>query len=175
MKIYTRKGDDGGTALFSGRRTAKSDPVVAAVGDLDALSAALGLALLAYSAAATELRTVQHNLYVVSAIISAEGKRPELVFPEAETDRLEALLDEVSAHLPELKDFIYPGQSEAGTRLHLARAIARRAERGVAALDTPAAPLSVLSYLNRLSDLLFVWARAADLDAGHESTPLASR
>ncbi|BCJ92261.1 ATP--cob(I)alamin adenosyltransferase [Terrihabitans soli] len=172
MKLYTKKGDRGETALFSGRRTRKSDPHINVVGDLDELSAALGLAAIAFPAGAQDIRTIQHDLYAISALISAEGKRPELVFSDAEARRLEVIIDDVSNTLPELRDFIYPGESEASARLHMARVVARRAERGMAALN-PQVPPAVSAYINRLSDLLFVWARRVDFDAGHASVPLA--
>lgn len=172
MKIYTRKGDRGETSLFSGRRATKADDCVAAVGDLDELTAALGLAALGYQEAAKDIRTIQHDLYAISALVSAEGKRPEIVFSEDEARRLETMIDAASETLPELRDFIYPGESEASSRLHMARTIARRAERAIAVLNPPP-PRAVTAYLNRLSDLLFVWARRVDHDAGHASVPLA--
>lgn len=175
MKIYTKKGDAGETLLFSGRRAAKADPLIVAGGDLDELSAALGLARLACPPVATDLRAIQHELYVLGAVLSAEGKRAEPVFPVNATGRLESLIDAVEARLPPLRDFIYPGESEAGSRLHMARAIARRAERNVAALAEPAAPAAALAYLNRLSDLLFVWARAADMAEGYDAALLSVR
>ena len=171
MKLYTKKGDGGKTSLFSGRRTEKSDPCVNVVGDLDELSAALGLAAIAYPSARVEIRTIQHDLYAISAVISSEGQRPELVFSDVEARRLETIIDYVSDVLPPLRDFIYPGESEASSRLHMARVIARRAERSLTALEPPA-PASVKAYINRLSDLLFVWARRADHDAGHAAAPL---
>jgi len=172
MKIYTKKGDAGRTQLFSGRRVEKSAPAVVATGDLDELSAALGLARVACPALTEELRGIQRDLYILGAVLSAEGTRAEPVFPADATERLEKLIDATEAALPELRDFIHPGESEGGARLHLARAIVRRAERSVAALKKPAAPPQVLSYLNRLSDLLFVWARKADLDSGAQDRRL---
>lgn len=166
MKIYTKKGDAGETMLFSGRRVAKSSWAVIAAGDLDEVSAALGLARIVCPSIAQDLREVQRDLYVIGAVVSGEGKRKEPALQDDAVRRLEKLIDNVEAGLPELRDFIYPGESEGGARLHLARAITRRAERSVSALDTPPAPAAVLSYLNRLSDLLFVWARKADFDAG---------
>lgn len=171
MKLYTKKGDSGDTALFSGRSARKSDPCVNVVGDLDELSAALGLAAITYPAVASHIRAIQHDLYAISALISAEGTRPELGFSEEEAKRLEGIIDQVSDTLPELRDFIYPGESEASARLHMARVVARRAERALTALSPPASP-AVSAYVNRLSDLLFVWARRVDFDAGHASVPL---
>lgn len=166
MKLYTRKGDAGDTALFSGRRAAKYDPRVAAVGDLDELSAALGLARLANPAVDRDLHCIQTELYTISAVLSAEGTHPGIALDPAAVDVLEDAIDEISDRLPPLRDFIIPGRAEASCRLHLARAIARRAERNAALLDEPAPPHAVLAYLNRLSDLLFAMARDADHRAG---------
>lgn len=169
MKIYTRKGDAGETSLLSGRRAGKTDPAIAAAGDIDELSACLGMVRIAFPAVAAPIREIQRDLYVIGAVLSAEGRRAEYSLDQAAVPRMEAMIDAVSETLPELRDFIYPGETEAGTRCHLARAVARRAERGVAALQRPPAPPAVLAYLNRLSDLLFVWARAADLAGGAEA------
>jgi len=175
MKIYTKKGDAGETSLFSGRRTTKSDPLIAAVGDLDELSAALGLAGLSYPSAFEQLRAAQHELYLISAVLSAEGRDVKSALHQDAVVRLERIIDEVEARLPPLRNFIYPGETEAGSRLHMARAITRRAERAVATLDSPAAPQIALAYLNRLSDLLFVWARSADAASGREASLLSLR
>jgi cob(I)alamin adenosyltransferase len=165
-KLYTRKGDSGATSLFSGRRTEKFDPRVAAVGDLDELSASVGLARLAYPPANDLLRSVQRGLYTISAVLSAENRPIKTNLSETEVAALEAEIDRISAALPELREFIFPGEDESSCRLHLARAVARRAERSIAGLVEPAAPKIVLSYLNRLSDLLFTLARQADLSQG---------
>jgi len=165
-KLYTKKGDGGRTSLFSGRRAEKFDPRVAAVGDLDELSASIGLARVAYSPANELLRSVQRALYVISAIVSAETRSIDVKFDEAEIEALESEIDRVSSGLPELREFIFPGDAEESCRLHVARAVARRAERGISALTEPAPPKPVLAYLNRLSDLLFVLARQADQSQG---------
>lgn len=166
-KLYTKKGDRGQTSLFSGRRAAKFDPRVAAVGDLDELSASLGLARLVFPEGNDLLSGAQKALYTISAIVSAEARKIDLAFNDAETAALEAEIDRATDALPPLRDFIYPGEAEASARLHMARAVARRAERSVAALDEPPVPESALAYLNRLSDLLFALARLADLHSGH--------
>jgi cob(I)alamin adenosyltransferase len=171
-KLYTRKGDKGQTSLFSGRRAEKFDPCVAAVGDIDELSASIGLARIAYPPANDLLRSVQRALYTISALISAEGRVVNTRFDEAEVSALESEIDRLSAALPELRDFIFPGEAEQSCRLHMARAIARRAERGVAALVEPPPPAQVLAYLNRLSDLLFMLARQADQSLGQAEKPL---
>ncbi|MEF3367130.1 cob(I)yrinic acid a,c-diamide adenosyltransferase [Methylocystis sp. 9N] len=174
IKLYTKKGDRGETSLFSGRRAAKSDPRVAAVGDLDELSASLGLARVAFPCANDSLRRSQQALYRISALVSAEGRKIDLAFEGAEVDALEAEIDRASAALPPLRDFIYPGEGEASGRLHMARAIARRAERSIAALEEPPAPENALAYLNRLSDLLFALARQADQQSGRDESLLSS-
>jgi cob(I)alamin adenosyltransferase len=165
-KLYTRKGDGGATSLFSGRRAEKFDPRVGAVGDLDELSASVGLARLAYPSANDLLRSVQRALYTISAIVSAEDRPTEMTLSDAEVIALEDEIDRISERLPELREFIYPGADEASCRLHFARAVARRAERAIAGLVEPAAPATSLAFLNRLSDLLFVLARQADYSHG---------
>lgn len=167
IKLYTKKGDRGETSLFSGRRAAKFDPRVAAVGDLDELSASLGLARVAFPDASDLLCDAQKALYKISAIVSAEGRKIDLAFDDAEVAALEAEIDRASDALPPLRDFIYPGEAEASAHLHMARAVARRAERAIAALDEPPPSDNVLAYLNRLSDLLFALARLADQQSGH--------
>lgn len=174
MKLYTRKGDDGGTALFSGRRAEKWDARVAAVGDLDELSAAIGLARLANPAATPELHRIQNEIYGISAALSAEGRHDDLAPGADAVLRLEAMIDEITDRLPPLRDFIIPGRAEASARMHLARAIARRAERGIAALDAPPTAAAVLAYINRLSDLLFAMARDADHREGLGDAELRS-
>lgn len=111
---------------------------------------------------------MQKALYTISAVLSSEGARPNLSIDVTETATLEKYIDELSERLPPLRDFIYPGDSEASTRLHIARAVARRAERAVSALRDPEAPADVLAYLNRMSDALFVMARWADYAGGLE-------
>ncbi|ARN80506.1 cob(I)yrinic acid a,c-diamide adenosyltransferase [Methylocystis bryophila] len=167
-KLYTRKGDGGKTSLFSGRRAEKFDPRVAAVGDLDELSASIGLARIAYPPSNDLLRSIQRALYVISAIVSAELRSIDVKFDAAEVEALEVEIDRLTAELPELSEFILPGDAEPSCRLHMTRAVARRAERAVAALAEPAPPKSVLAYLNRLSDLLFVMGRQADHTQGKE-------
>jgi cob(I)alamin adenosyltransferase len=172
-KIYTKKGDRGKTSLFSGRRVEKFDHRVAAVGDLDELSAAIGMARLVNEGLSDSLYAIQQTLYIISAIVSAEDRKVDgLVLPEVEIHKLEESIDRVSASLPPLKDFIIPGQGEPSCRLHVARAVSRRAERHISALRDPTPPDNVLAYLNRLSDLLFVFARLADHDRGMVELPL---
>ena len=172
-KVYTKKGDRGQTSLFSGRRVEKFDSRVAAVGDLDEVSAAIGMARLVNENLSDSLYAIQQTLYTISAIVSAEDRQVAgLSLQEVEVQKLEDSIDRVSASLPPLKDFIIPGQAEPSCRLHLARAVARRAERNIAALRDPPPSAVVLAYLNRLSDVLFVFARLADHDRGMIELPL---
>ena len=159
-RIYTRGGDKGETSLGDGSRISKLDPRVAAMGDVDELNSLVGWA--------GGLERVQNELFDLGADLAVpfvEGDERLRITDEA-VDRLEREIDEANAPLPELKSFVLPGGSERAVRLFLARAVCRRAERTVLAVpDTN--PL-VAVYLNRLSDLLFVLARAANAEAGVE-------
>ena len=159
-RIYTRGGDKGETSLGDGSRISKLDPRVAAMGDVDELNSLVGWA--------GGLERIQNELFDLGADLAVpfvEGDERLRITDEA-VGRLEREIDEANASLPELKSFVLPGGSERAVRLFLARAVCRRAERTVLAVpDTN--PL-VAVYLNRLSDLLFVLARAANAEAGVE-------
>jgi len=173
MKIYTRTGDNGSTQRPGGQRARKADPLIAAVGEIDELNSHVGLCLQACGQQrqiAEALKAVQPDLLAAGAIVAsgeAEGKGPP---DDAAVKRMERHIDAMTDKLPELKNFIIPGGCELACRLHVARAVCRRAERAVvAAADAGAqVPPVVLRYLNRLSDLLFVLARAANAAAGTE-------
>jgi cob(I)alamin adenosyltransferase len=171
-KIYTRGGDRGETSLGDGARVSKLDPRVAGYGAVDELNSQLGL-VLALSEVDDELRgtlaRIQNELFDVGADLSvpfAEGDE-RLRVTQAQVDELERLCDRHNERLPELKSFVLPGGSELAARLHVARAVCRRAELGAlaAAEESPIDPL-VPVYLNRLSDLLFILAREGN--AGEE-------
>jgi cob(I)alamin adenosyltransferase len=153
-RIYTRGGDKGETSLGDGSRVSKLDSRVAAMGDVDELNSFLGMA--------GGLDRIQNELFDLGADLSvpfAEGGERLRVTDEA-ISRLEEEIDATNQTLPDLKSFVLPGGSERAARLFLARAVCRRAERAVLAVpDTN--PLAAI-YLNRLSDLLFVLARAAN-------------
>ena len=174
-RIYTRGGDAGETSLGDGSRASKLDPRIAAFGTVDELNSAVGLALVEAPAGMRPLlERVQNELFDVGADLSVpvavEGR---LRVTQEQVDALEAACDEWNADLPALKSFVLPGGSEASARLHVARATCRRAERD--ALEAEVNPLARV-YLNRLSDLLFILARAAN--AGGEEPlwkPGASR
>jgi cob(I)alamin adenosyltransferase len=179
-KIYTRGGDAGETSLGDGSRVSKLDPHIAAYGAVDELNSVLGLALVAVPGAMRDLlRRVQNELFDLGADLSvpfaaADGR---LRVSQEQIDALEAACDEWNAPLPELKSFVLPGGTEAAARLHVARAVCRRVERDAlrVARDVELNPLALV-YLNRLSDLLFILARAAN--AGGEEPlwePGASR
>jgi len=162
-KIYTRGGDAGETSLGDMSRVSKLDPLVRAYGAVDELNSVVGWVVV--EVASPALARVQNELFDVGADLSvpyAEGDGKLRIEQEA-IDRLEADCDEANAPLAELKSFILPGGSEQAARLHIARAVCRRAEREVleAAQQRPVNPLTVV-YLNRLSDLLFILARAAN-------------
>ena len=170
-RIYTRTGDAGETALGDGTRVAKTAPRVAAYGTVDEVNAALGLARLhAGGAPAEAIARIQNDLFDLGADLCrppAEGEdtaeRPPLRVVPAQVTRLETEIDAMNAALAPLRSFILPGGSALAAHLHMARTIARRAEREVltlAAAEAVGAP--ALTYLNRLSDWLFVAARAAN-------------
>jgi len=176
VKIYTKGGDAGETSMLSGERVSKADPHIAAVGDLDELSVALGFARIAHPKRADILKNIQQKLYQLSAMISFAGdklhERFQLDPGSAET--LEKLIDDIQSRLPPLKEFIYPGQTEAGCHLHQARVVARRTERGLALLPEEKRNAAI-PFINRLSDLLFVIAREADLDSGGQEEGYRNR
>jgi cob(I)alamin adenosyltransferase len=158
-RIYTRGGDKGETSLGDGSRISKLDPRVAAIGDVDELNSLVGLA--------GGLDRIQNELFDLGADLSVPFEVENRLRITAEAvERLEQEIDEANAALPDLKSFVLPGGSERAAQLYLARAVCRRAERSVLAVsDTN--PLCAV-YLNRLSDLLFVLARAANAEAGVE-------
>ncbi|MCC7538717.1 MAG: cob(I)yrinic acid a,c-diamide adenosyltransferase [Deltaproteobacteria bacterium] len=182
MKIYTRTGDRGDTGLFGGARVSKGSARVAAYGDVDELSAAIGLARVAVGAGDIDdaLAGAQRELFAVGAELSAQPGKDvgvPLVGPEA-VAHLESLMDRAEPELPPLRSFILAGGTEAAARLHLARCICRRAERAVVRLaDDPDEDVrnEVVVYLNRLSDTLFVLARLANARAGAADVPWEGR
>ena len=183
-KIYTRTGDDGTTGLVDGSRRAKHDPRMAAIGEVDELNSALGFAALVVEGETlANLRRIQNDLFDLGADLATPGddfEPSEMVLRTvaAQVVWLERAIDAANAPLAPLTSFILPGGSEAAARVHLARAIARRAERAATAL-AHAEPVNpqALGYLNRLSDYLFVLARAinASGDGDVQWVPGANR
>ena len=171
-KIYTRGGDAGETSLGDGSRVSKLDARIGAYGASDELNSAIGVVLASDCPAPIRdvLERVQNELFDLGADLSVPvGVDGRLRVAQAKIDRLEEDCDRFNADLPELKSFVLPGGNEAAARLHVARTICRRAEREalVAADAEGVNPLAVV-YLNRLSDLLFILARAANAADGRE-------
>jgi cob(I)alamin adenosyltransferase len=165
-KIYTRGGDAGETSLGDGSRVSKTDARVHAGGEVDELNSALGWALVeAEGRILDTLTRVQNELFDLGADVTLPPEKEGLRVTQAQVDRLEADCDAYNAELEPLKSFVLPGGTELASRLFMTRAVCRRAER--AAL---AAPLNRLPrvYLNRLSDLLFILARAANAAANRD-------
>ena len=162
-KIYTRGGDRGETSLGDGSRVSKLDPLVRAYGAVDELNSVVGWAQV--EAQDARLARVQNDLFDVGADLSVpyEENDGKLRVTQAQIEALERDCDEVNETLEPLKSFVLPGGSEVAARLHVARAVCRRAESVAlwAADERPVNPLGLV-YLNRLSDLLFILARAAN-------------
>jgi cob(I)alamin adenosyltransferase len=181
-RIYTGGGDRGETSLGDGSRVSKLDCRIGAFGTVDEVNAQLGLVLAGEVADAVRpvLARVQNELFDVGADLSVPwGVTDRLRVDRGAIERLEADCDRFNADLTELRSFVLPGGSETAARLHVARTVCRRAEREVlhAGDEVELNPL-VLVYLNRLSDLLFILARAANADAGRDEPlwkPGASR
>ena len=177
MKIYTKTGDGGQTSLFAGPRVRKDHPRIDAYGTVDELNSLLGLARSEPLPLELDqlLASVQQQLLSLGSQLATPGnprQRMPVVGPE-QVERLEHEIDRLDAVLPELRQFILPGGTRAAAALHVARTICRRAERCVVSLaampDEQVSP-HVLAYLNRLSDLLFMLARAANADSGQPDT-----
>ena len=171
-RIYTRAGDAGETSLGDGSRVSKLDCRIASFGTVDELNSHIGVALAGGLAEVFRpvLARVQNELFDVGADLSVPwGIADRLRVTQELVDALEADCDRFNAELPELRSFILPGGTETAARLHVARTVCRRAEREViaAAEDVEVNPL-VLPYLNRLSDLLFILARAANARDGRD-------
>jgi len=171
-RIYTRGGDQGETSLGDGSRVSKLDCRIGAFGTVDELNSALGVVLAGDlpDAMRAPLSRIQNELFDVGADLSVPwGVTDRLRVEQVMIDGLEQFCDDFNADLPELRSFVLPGGTEASARLHVARTICRRAERDVllGAQEVELNPL-VLRYLNRLSDLLFILARAANAVAGRD-------
>lgn len=184
VKIYTRKGDDGATSLFDGTRVSKAHVRVGAYGDVDELNSTLGIARASLSAASAPsldgcLQRVQRELFALGALLADPRPRePEaedagrLAVHEGLVTQLEREIDAWERGLEPLRAFILPAGSIGAASLHLARTVARRAERSVTPLvETSEVPAIVGRYLNRLSDWLFVAARHANALEGVADTP----
>jgi cob(I)alamin adenosyltransferase len=188
VKIYTKSGDQGETSLFDGTRVSKADARVDTYGDVDELQAWLGLARAALRQAhdsppprpgdgsseglGTMLERIQRDLFALGAQLADPQHRiaarvTKASLSDDDVRRLEGWIDSLDATLPPLRHFILAGGAPAGATLHVARAVCRRAERRMVALGADA---TLITYVNRLSDLLFVMARAANRDSDAPET-----
>ena len=176
MKIYTRTGDAGETSLFGTDRVSKGDPRVDAYGEVDELNAWIGFVRTTGLPADLDeaLTQIQRDLFALGAQLADPSERlssrmTKAFLADADVTRLEGLIDRLETELPPLTRFILPSGSPAGAALHVARTVCRRVERR--AVDLSPAPDGVLlQYINRLSDLLFVMARAASHRSGQPET-----
>lgn len=175
MKIYTRTGDDGGTALFGGGRVRKDDDRVEAYGSVDELNAVVGWAVtrIADLEIRARLEGLQHDLFTLGAELAtppARSGRKRPATPGAPADRvddMEGWMDAADEELPPLRAFVLPGGSEGAAALHIARTVCRRAERAVVRLaGSDFVEPVILTYLNRMSDLLFTFARLENHRSG---------
>lgn len=178
MKIYTRTGDDGTTGLFGGGRVPKASARVDAYGTVDEANATIGIARAEALPPAVDeiLRTVQDDLFTLGAELACvPGKEHNLkmtLLSAEDGARLEAAIDRAEDGLPPLTAFVLPGGTRGAAALHVARTVARRAERAVLAAHGESPVRSELVvYLNRLSDLLFVLARRVNHEAGVADVP----
>jgi cob(I)alamin adenosyltransferase len=167
-RIYTRLGDGGETHLGDMSRVPKTHPRIEAYGTVDELNAQLGATIAMGAGRFTDwLARVQNDLFDVGADISVPhgGERERLRLAAEQTAWLEQACDEVNAELPNLKSFVLPGGTALAAQLHVCRTVCRRAERRTIACGDEV-NAECVRYLNRLSDLLFILSRAANLDAG---------
>jgi len=173
VKIYTRTGDSGETGLFDGTRVTKADPRVCAYGELDELNAWLGYvrACRLDDQLAGMLEQIQRDLFALGARLADPTSRiaarvTKAAITPQDVARLEEWIDLLESDLPPLRRFILAGGTPTGAAFHVARTVCRRAERAMVSLGHEAFEAELLTYVNRLSDLLFVMARTANQRAG---------
>ena len=170
-RIYTRTGDEGKTGLLTGGRVRKDDTVIEAVGAVDELNSSIGVAAsgLSDELLATILRRIQSELFALGAELSSQGKKVQGMpaLKHVMVERLEREIDGMTQKIPEQKAFILPGGCAAGAALHMARSVARRAERRIVSVSggKDFNPV-ILAYMNRLGDFLHVAARYANAEEG---------
>jgi len=187
MPIYTRTGDDGSTGLFGNQRVAKDDARIEAYGTVDEVSSLLGLAAAELAAARptqgaasttsftpSAIAAIQSVLFDLGADLATPGGDASVPRVIAATGQLERWIDESERQLAPLRTFVLPGGTRLAATLHVARTVARRAERrfwALCAAPDAAVPSELGVYLNRLSDLCFSWARLANAQAGETDVP----
>jgi len=169
MAIYTKTGDTGETGLYGGKRISKAHARISANGDLDELTSTIGWVKVVVRRRPHHviLHQAQRDIYSMMAVVAGYDKEDVNIFSKR-TQEFERAIDEITRTLPQLRAFLIPGVDEVSSRLHVARAVCRRAERSCVLLLTQQKSASdkknirtVVQYLNRLSDLLFTLARAA--------------
>jgi cob(I)alamin adenosyltransferase len=180
MKIYTKKGDQGQTSLFGGTKVMKNEARIEAYGTVDELNSVIGVVL---THPLTEvgkkiLQDIQHQLFILGADLATQQTKKTKIerIGNSEIEQIENWIDQLDEKLEPLMNFILPGGTHAGSSLHMARTVCRRAERKTVTLKQKE-PISdeCIIYLNRLSDLLFMMARYENSEAGVEETPWISR
>lgn len=174
MKIYTRTGDAGETSLFGGARVRKDNARIEAYGTVDELNSFIGVARASWPASPFDgkLHEIQSDLFDIGAHLASPGTSRFAGPAAARVGGLEQAIDAMESELAPLKSFVLPGGCRAAAQLHVTRTVCRRAERLVVALhDADAATLASITYLNRLSDFLFVAARFANHRQGVEDVP----
>jgi cob(I)alamin adenosyltransferase len=190
LKIYTKTGDRGETSLFGGKRVSKNDPRIEAYGTVDELNSVIGIVRSVLSSHLGVpgskrsiksldmiLGKIQNSLFVLGADLAAPGNiKSNAIRRISSKDciALEKLIDEIEVQLPTLKSFVIPGGSKEAALLHFARTVCRRAERHVVAIRKETSEHTII-FLNRLSDLLFVLARYANIIAGVKDVPWKAR
>ncbi len=175
MKIYTKTGDAGETGLFGGGRVPKDHARVRAYGEVDELNAWIGFAIAIHlpTFESNVLEVIQRDLFSIGAeLATPDAAKLRTALDAATVGALERVIDSYDPKLKPLKNFILPGGSPKAAALHVARTVCRRAERAVVTLarSHPVNP-PIIQYLNRLSDLLFVLARAVNMQTGHDDIP----
>lgn len=173
MPIYTRTGDKGETSLFGGKRVSKAAKRVEAYGTIDELNSCLGSALSFLPSSQKRLRSkllkIQNNLLLLGSTLANPNSLPLSL--EEEIKDLEKEIDLMTAQMPPLRNFILPGGSKAGSLLHLARTVCRRAERRLVNLaETESVDKGIVKYINRLSDFLFTAGRFVNHKKGEKET-----
>lgn len=173
-KIYTRTGDDGTTSLIGGKRVPKNSVRIEAYGMVDELNSWLGLIVTTPSMSAEmrdKIRVIQNRLFDIGAILATapDSEWKPAPFKTENLRMIETLIDDIDKNLPTLKQFILPGGCADSARAQIARTVARRAERAIIALSSqePVDPV-IISYINRISDLLFVMSRDINCKAGEQ-------
>lgn len=177
MKIYTKTGDQGSTGLFGGGRVSKADLRIDAYGTVDELNAFMALVRdqEVNKKRAHFIIQIQEQLFTIGSMLATVPGNTKVRIPvleERDTEALEHAIDEMDAHLPPLRNFILPGGHVAISHCHVARTVCRRAERKIVTLHQaePVHPL-IIKYMNRLSDYLFILARAMAAELGVVETP----